>query len=634
VGNGAISRLLLSAGVAAFIGCSYAKTPYLLQALNSGAASSGTPPVRPAADVRIGRLVRTQMADSYFDVLAVASWMQKAAAQPSPIADQLGCLRAKRTQPEICYRAFDLNEIPAGSAGKVWGLDPPPDLGLGAKKTTSTRLRELDDRALQKEMDIERFAANARSLAVSILAFEDILGRTLTDAELRAGVATGMHEAAQYISARAWHRNVTRPTTAIVLSGGAATGAFTAGFVWRLLDVLDGCHHAPDANGKTMDACPSSSIDLVVGSSTGSLVGVLVDLFHTAGQETRSRDLLMQNYTCSTERDLYCVHDEYDWKLATSLRGLVRFDGIEKKLDEATALGTMQNRTEMVAVSVEFDSGDLYAQSDQDPADETDRPGWVQAVLASIVEPVMADPVDGLPEKGGKGKIPGTFIDGGIRSALPVLEAAHRGAERTLVIGTSSLDPAPNAHAASALPILLRTIDLATDQVLVGEVQQAELSAAVRRLVEYRVCRARLGVLAKSPGDTAELERFCRRTGLFPPRDAHAEVAAATYIGPQLFEEVAQVWKSEWVYRPESGGPGAVGYSFDPRLMRELFKQGVRTFQLRCDETLSLFMVPAALRNSEDVCKLNADAAAARAEAKFRPIDQCHPDDHRLETCP
>jgi predicted acylesterase/phospholipase RssA len=609
-------------GAVACAGCPQARTPYLLKTLNSG-LSSGTPPARTPADVRLARLARSQLADSYFDPQTVGSWMQKAAHDPSPILAQLDCLRAKRTQPESCYRAFDLGETPANAAGKIWGL---PAVGTPQAPPTF----DPNDPSAQQEIDVERFAANARSIGSSILVFEDILGRRLTDADLRAGLVKGIDEARDYILARSWRRQATRPTTAVVMSGGAATGAFTAGFVSRLLQVLDGCHHAKDAAGNAVDACPAASIDLVVGTSTGSLVGVLVDLFHTKGQEALARRLLVDNYTCSTERDLYCMHDEYDWKLASDLKGIVRFDGIEKKLTQAIAGGTANNKTESVAVSVDFDSGDIYAQSDQDPADETDTAGRAKAVLASIVEPVMADPVDGLPLK--NGIIAGTFIDGGIRSGLPMREAVHRGAERTLVIATGSIDPGPSAHADSALPILLRTIDLATGQPFVGEVQEAEFAAATRRLVEYKVCKTRVGAATKAPA-AIDLERFCRRTALFPATDAHAEIAAATYIGPQLFEEVAQTWKSEWVYRPESGGPSAVGYSFDPRLMRELFKQGVTTFQTRCDETLSLFGVPASIRNANDACKLSAADATAAAEKTFRPIEQCHPDDHTPEEC-
>jgi predicted acylesterase/phospholipase RssA len=655
------------------VSCSWLKTPYLLKTLNTGAGDPASPPVRPSPDVRVARLVRTHLADGYFDVETVASWMQKAADDPSPIVEQLDCLQRKRTQPEICYRAFDLAETPPNAEGKTWHLPPVPSqaaadgaaagaITKGDARATAPKLAsaatsakapgsspaqaggsavreggvsplDAKEPSAQKEIDVERFAANARSIASSISAFQDILGRKLTDVELRSGLRTGIEQAKRYISAREWRRSASRPTTAIVMSGGSATGAFTAGFVSRLLEVLDGCHHAKDEAGKAVDACPGSAVDLVVGTSTGSLVGVLVDLFHTKGQEARARELLVQNYTCSTERDLYCVHNEYDWKLASNLKGLVRFDGIEKKLSEAIALGTAKNQTEFVAVSVDFDSGDIYAQSDQDPTDETDTAGRVQAVLASIVEPVMADPVDGLPRAKGKGKIAGTFIDGGVRSGLPMLEAVHRGAERTLVIATGSVDPPPNAHAASALPILLRTIDLATDQPLVGEVQEAEMSAALRRLVEYKVCKARLGASAKTADAVADAERFCRRTGLFPSTEARIEAASSTFIGPGLFEEVAKTWKSSWVYRPENGGPSAVGYSFDPKLMRELYKQGVRTFQQRCDETLALFSVPASVRNSNDACKLDVAEAVARAERTFRPLDQCHPNDHEPAEC-
>src|SRR3954471_1078272 len=99
------------------------------------------------------------------------------------------------------------------------------------------------------------------------------------------------------------------------MSGGAATGAFTAGFVSRLMDVFRACHTAP-----TGDACPDAQVDLIVGTRTGTLVGTRLDLFQVKGQEGLAERLLIDDYACSTERDLYCQHDEWDWKLAEDLR--------------------------------------------------------------------------------------------------------------------------------------------------------------------------------------------------------------------------------------------------------------------------------------------------------------------------
>jgi predicted acylesterase/phospholipase RssA len=76
------------------------------------------------------------------------------------------------------------------------------------------------------------------------------------------------------------------------MSGGAANGAFTAGLIWRLLGVLKDCRGKPAPEG-----CGSARVDLVAGTSTGALIGTLIDLFHTPGQEDRARELLVNNYT-------------------------------------------------------------------------------------------------------------------------------------------------------------------------------------------------------------------------------------------------------------------------------------------------------------------------------------------------
>jgi predicted acylesterase/phospholipase RssA len=310
-----------------------------------------------------------------------------------------------------------------------------------------------------------------------------------------------MQQARAYLLARRWHRDPARPTTALVMSGGGATGAFTAGFVSRMMEVFQ-CHHAPGG-----DQCPDARVDLVVGTSTGTLVGVLMDLFQVPGQEARAERMLIDNYTCSTEKDLYCKHDDWDWHLAENVRGLMHFNGIERKLTETLSPEVQTNASELVTLAVDYDSGDILAQSDQDPADRASGADRVQTVLASIVEPVLSDPVDYLMANGSR--IKGTYIDAGVRSGLPLQQAVWRGAERTLVISTGNVDVSPAGHAASALPILLRTIDLSTSQNLVGEVQQAEFQAAARRLAEYNLCQWRMSAI-----DTIARKAFCERKAL------------------------------------------------------------------------------------------------------------------------
>jgi predicted acylesterase/phospholipase RssA len=603
------SRWLIASSAFLFlIGC-FARTPYLLKTLNTGSSSSAAP-TRLSPAERVAIEVTTLVEDSYFDPKTVAAWMSAAAKTPTPITDQLNCLRAHPVELTPCYTrlalaapvAWRLPGVPGGSPG-LW---TPP----------------IVNPALLAEIDVERFVANTQWIASSLLLLEQSLGSALNPQDLQSGVAEGMRRASDYLLARRWQRNSRRPATALVMSGGAATGAFTAGFVWRLMEVLQTCHAAQSEKG-----CPDSTIDLVVGTSTGTLVGVMVDLFHVSGQEANAKKLLVNNYTCSTEKDLYCQHDDWDWHLAEDLRGLMHFKGIEQKLADTLSPAMLANQTELVTLTVDYDSGYIHAQSDQDPMDVATGAERVQTVLASIVEPVLSDPVDNITRFGKK--LPGTYIDAGVRSGLPLLQAVWRGAERTIIISTSSIDIGPTGHPSSALPILMRTLDLATSQNLAAEFQQAEFQGAARRLAEFNICQDRLDAAGVTSSDATS---FCERTGLWPPPKG-AQAAVANFIGPGLFRQVANTWKSVFIARPENGAQAATGYTFDPMQMRALFEDGVRTFQARCKETLNLLNVPLEVQDAEYACRMTAETAVAQAEKTFSPIDSCHPDDHRIPNC-
>lgn len=614
--------VMLLAAVTATASCCYLRTPYLLGQLNS-AGSTSKQVQRPSIQSRIAKLVRGHMVDSYFEPNVVGQWLSSVSASPEPLIKHLRCVQARRDDSTQCYRELELTEAPRDRPGETWKLPAPPFIDREGKPDVPP----ATDAASQREIDLQRFVSNASCIAPSLLVLLDVYGRTVTDAELAQSLSQGMNETRQYILARKWHRVPAYPSVALVLSGGAANGAFTAGFIWRLMEILDQCHHSSKG-----DVCERARVDLVVGSSTGSLIGVLVDLFHVPGQQARARQLLIDNYTCVTERDLYCVHDRYDSALATDLRGIVRFDGIKQKLREAMVPGIASNGTELISVSVDFESGDIYGQSDQDPADATDLNGRIDAVLASIVEPVMAEPLDGLPQGGSGAKRKGTFVDGGVRSGLPMLEVVRRGADRALVISTSSLDPIPSQRPGSALEMLMRTIDLATSQPFSAEAHTAELEAVARRLVEFNTCKYRLGI----PGFPKErMQPYCKRTEVYATMtdDDGPQSATSSFMGPRLFEEVANSWKSQWVYRPEHGGPAASAYSFDPALMRQLFELGVRTFQTRCNETLRLFGVNRSLRDSPEFCGMAPNVAVEHARSAFKPIDQCNPSDHEPEVC-
>ncbi|HET9597210.1 MAG TPA: patatin-like phospholipase family protein, partial [Anaeromyxobacteraceae bacterium] len=438
--------------------------------------------------------------------------------------------------------------------------------------------------------------------------------------ELGAGIAEGAGRAAAYVEARRWRRDPRRPSTAIVLSGGGANGAFSAGFAWRLLEVLQACR-APGSG------CQDARIDLAAGTSTGALIALLVDLAATPGEEARARDVLADAYTCSTNARLYCVQSEWTWNLAVGeVKGLVRFDGIRALVAERVPERVQQNGTERVAVSVDFQTGDLHAQSDQDPEDAAPWEVQIDAVMASIVEPVLAWPAERVGRDGRA--LPGTYLDGGVRSGLPLLEAVSRGAERVLVLNNSGFEPTAVGPQRNAFQILTRTIDLLSGQTRPTEVQLGELAALQRRLLEHGVCESRLAAV-----DPAIRGPFCERR-FDVPRGGGGPAAAAvpSFVAPVPFREVASSWRTSWVFRPEVAVASSEGYAFDPRVMRPLFLLGVTTFQRRCREVLSLLSIAGPVADA--ACALPEADAAARAGAAFAPLDGCLARVDELRTCP
>ena len=639
------SSVVLLATALLTAGC-FLRAPTLLEAANK-APAPGSQPLRRVMVERIERIVRAHMVDAYVDAATVGLWLDAMSEGPEPVLDLLrGLTDEPKGNPDLLREEFTREISPTlipeeddrePTRTSEWGIPLPPlsikngIVGLGVLARPNEN--EQNMRKVGLELDAERFASNARAIAASLQVLQDLagLGR-LSDEDLREGIRSGARLAKAYLQARKWNRRIGRPTTALVISGGAANGAFSAGFVWRLTDVLQTCKAASGDWG-----CPNTGIDLAVGTSTGSLIGVMLDIFSTKDQEQRGRDLMLRNYTCSTAADVYCVNDVWVWKLLQDTRGLVKFDGLRNTLNEMLTDAQRDNAMELVTMTVDYQTGDLLAESDQDPADGRTTRDRIDAVLASSVEPVMADPIERLTR-------PGTFIDGGVRSGTPAMEAIRRGAERVIVIKSASLDSDVQPRQPHALKMLARTIDLFVDQVGAAEIQQATLFATARRLGEHNLCEYRLQSAGKNVDDPHgeavrrirdERDRFCRRESLTPEALAQAQGnemrimgPVSTWLGQDVFAQVAESFRSAWVVRPEDA-ESATGYGVDPELMRRLFVRGIETFQARCSEVLGLLDVPASVRTIQ----CGPDAGTSARERAKTEIAKCVPKPKGVKPC-
>jgi predicted acylesterase/phospholipase RssA len=575
------------------VACGGLKMGAAIERLNEDMVPSGPPPRRPSIDERVEQLVAKHWVDAYYRPAAVRGWLEAVARDSAPIVELTRCLdgvgRGQGTAA-TCYGDFSA----PGRATASWGL---PATAPATDETERT------------EIDAERFLANGRALGASLIELGQSLGGAFPN--VAPGIARGARRAGNYIAARRWSRGA-RPTTALVVGGGSANGAFGAGFVYRLMEVLAACRTAPTGG------CPDARVDLVAGTSTGTLIGALTDLYFSPGRERTAMDLMLQNYTCSVEADLYCVPDEYVWKLAHDARGLVRFDGIANKIERFITPEVEQNSLELVGVTVDLGSGSLLGFSDQDPADAMLGCGRRDALLASIVLPVMAEPVDALSLKSGTRR--GPFVDGGVGSLVPMLEAVQRGAERVVVLSNYPFAPEPAPEPRHAFDMLTRTMTLGIVLPGATEPERAELVVVKRRLLEHHVCRERFASwdsASSAPTATPRAwEPFCRRT---QPGAAPPPATRSTWRVGASFPEIETSFQSAWVYRPEVGVETAQGYAFDPKIMRPLFLLGVSTFQRRCREMLELYAIQGAV--AEAAC---ADQnVPARVERQFENIAKC-----------
>ncbi|TSC27690.1 patatin-like phospholipase family protein [Corallococcus sp. Z5C101001] len=602
--------LLLTFLLATASGCSFLRTDIVLDTLNAPSNPADAHTRVPAVE-RVAGLTYAQLTDAYVDTGRAGTWMEALGASPDVVLDMTACLVQRAGgDTASCYE----NDARTGFVDRVvkasaWGVPLPVQSFSVAAPS-------------EEEVDAERFLSNAMGIGPSLAALQQTLQVPLPREVLAQGIQQGAASAAAYVRARTWRRDLRRPTNAVVLSGGGANGAFSAGAIWRLLGILEQCRGKPAPEG-----CGDARIDLAAGTSTGALISTLVDLFHTPGQEANARRLLLGNYTCTVESDLYCVNSTWLWNLADDTRGLVRFDGMYTKLDQVVHPGMFHNGTELVSVSVDFQTGDVFGVSDQDPADfkagATDaerKRGMTRAIVASIVEPVLSDPVTRLPSASGHRT--GTYYDGGVRSGLPLLQAVQRGAERVLVISTGAPTPAPANDPKNAVDVLLRTIELFSAQPRVAEVQQAELLAVTRRLGEYNVCTLR--------GAT---EDFCRRKGpgFQPPTLVAPEPGQAVWMGAARFDQVATSWRSAWMFKPESGLETASGYAFSPEVMQPLFVAGVESFQKRCREVMGLFGVQGTLAAHE--CARQVEEVADEARDALPSVAQCRANKPARRTC-
>lgn len=362
---------------------------------------------------------------------------------------------------------------------------------------------------------------------------------------------------------------------ALVLSGGSANGAFSAGYVYELLRLRErGLSWVPPR--ELADAQASASFSAVVSTSVGTLVALPVDRYFAAdaltdlakAREGRRWALeTLRRRFIAEEGDLLCARRFRVGELWSGLFGrrrsgqepvdsLLEFQPMEAMVreemfpDEAQAEALV--RTGPVRVSLAVDARTtLTAVADERACDPARLPSkdalidcLVKQVMASITLPIFAraiegdlamglpDPPVGVPGRGGPG---GLFFDGGVKSGTPAVSALSYTRGRVLAVSNHRLSGAPKLELDNAFGLAFRSIDLFTDVVREREIEQAGLLLRdrERRRVEL-AARMRVSWLAPAPD---------RVYSAHIPSVVPAEI-------------------------------GAEGYTFDPEVMIALFRWG------------------------------------------------------------
>ncbi|AKT36198.1 patatin-like phospholipase family protein [Chondromyces crocatus] len=628
---GRAGPLLLGALTVGAASC-IVRTDFVPAAFNNGALDSKGDPFREPAAVRaevVERLVWDEVIDGYFGQGSgsapghqVAPWLQRVAQSPTGFLEIASCAAfgagprcaLAATTPEQGREEIKtrLRALTAVTAGEAVG---PMCEGFGRPNWP------VFERVLDEIRFRQAIARAARSVG-------EVLQEGLVDeTAVLQGAERAFQHAAQYIGDRRWRRERDRHTTGLVVKGGAATGIFSAGVVWSVLHLIHGCMSDPTC-GKGRDL----RFKLLSGTSTGAMITTAVDRFNsatTAAERRAGLDDIPKWFTCYSLTDLFCVRSAPITRLFdigdAAQKGVLEFDGIRKVLSSCVDERMQKNRSELILNTVEFRTGALYALSDQ--AELRSPACVVEAALASSLLPVIANPVVQLPvglpyDPTQLDATEPSFLDGGIRSEIPLMPLARRGAERVLVVSSANSILGGTHRLRNALEIAQRYIDVSVGGVTESDLVHAKRHAESVRQAEIEACRERLreGDALCPPDSPCDAHKICetrawsdacsRSQGL-PPPSAPEELASpppapaaedaneaqrVKRLGLDdtdvLAPPIEPFWRVMGVFRNESSVDSLNGYNFEPAELRRLFRAGAEQGRLRCLDIARLLGIP------------------------------------------
>jgi predicted acylesterase/phospholipase RssA len=613
-------------------GAQACSTGALVTKFNSGILdSNGDPFHDPAQRSRemVKELLTHELMDGFFTQGArngkVATWANAASAEPDVFvgavlanAQSLGRhlswkSKAGLSKFEAILQADVLSKLPP-AAGEPSAARPPAASVKGEHKTSRERTAALgrylrkapveapgpalcgaDGKPLPSAGELAdgvRFtAALERAIAdVTAIAIEGLV----SEVDVQEGARQAFAEIGSYLGGRTWQRRFDQHVTGLVIKGGASTGLYSAGVVWTALNLIAGCM----ADGGP-DGCHALVGDpqfkLVSGTSTGAMIAVATELFNSARDDAgraAALDRVAGWFTCLGDNDLYCVQQGDGLAMLKTQKGMLQFDGLQNLLVDNVTCDLFKTPSELVLNMVSFRTGGLFDLSDQDEL--RSRNDVVNGALASAVLPFIGEPVPHLPVDY-DATLAQTYLDGGIRSELPILPLVRRGAERVLVVSSDASVTGESSQLDNGLDIATRFIDVAIGGVTESEIQHAERHVESVRLAEIDLC-----------DDDSDIKSACR--GAKSPADCETAFCQGDWSSlcaaeppkkkelPNTLDltnhRLASLWGTRSFFRNETEVSSLHGYDFDSTQERRLFLAGAEAARVRCAEIAQLLDFP------------------------------------------
>lgn len=435
----------------------------------------------------------------------------------------------------------------------------------------------------------------------------------------------------------------------IALSGGAANGAFIAGYVRELLWLRERAWaHARPEDRPAIDEL---TLAAGFGSSVGTLVALSLDLYFAGLEPTaeerpaleacRARassptvtDPTRLVQACAMTRlELDFVRNEWELLCAEpgsvlrlldpELPSLLRFDPLRDDIVRPAFQSyrrlLLDGAFQRVAMAADFEQNVLVGLDERAcrlsgmDADTC----LVTGVMASIVQPVFVPPEEhvysGLYGPDGER---GTWLDGSLRSLNPAARAAQFASGKVLVVNAQRAEGVPAHPPPSIVPLIMGTLDTMGAAQRHWEIRYAE-----------QVHARRSAFFCQLPIEGAE-----------PCAPGSAEPGDA---------RVMTVWVPEDI---EPAHLFASGYTFDPVVMNALFLAGQREL-LRSRHRVLSFLdwcpigdlehpgacsatpggAPSPAFAQEIERELSAIEQKLRENAKYAPLEvwQAHVDERR-----